>query len=57
VLADRGRTHARRTLGDATVIDLTAYAEFGVLFSLRRTRDGALEFLDYVIHRPAEGAR
>jgi hypothetical protein len=49
ILSDRDRTHARRELADGTVLDLTVYDEFGVLFTFRELPSGERQFLDYVM--------
>jgi len=51
VLADTARTHARRTLDDGTVFDLTAYEEFDVGLTFRWL-DERPQFLDMVIFGP-----
>jgi hypothetical protein len=52
VLADRGRTHARRTMPDGTTFDMTAYDEFDVLVSFRTEREGGLLFIDFRFYDP-----
>lgn len=52
VLADRGRTHARRTMADGTVFDLTAYDEFDVGLTFRPLDDGRFQFIDMVVYEP-----
>jgi hypothetical protein len=47
VLADRVRTHARRTMQDGTTFDMTAYDEFDVLVSFREDAAGGLLFIDF----------
>ena len=52
IVADRNRTHARRTLEDGTEFDLTAYDEWNVLVSFERLEDGTPWFLDFKIYEP-----
>jgi len=47
ILADRTRTHARRSMRDGTTFDLTAYDEFDVLVSFRVDTDGRPQFIDF----------
>jgi hypothetical protein len=52
VIADRRRTHARRSLSDGTTFDLTAYDEFDVLLSFRILVSGEVEFIDFRLFDP-----
>jgi len=52
VLADLGRTHARRTLADGTTLDMTAYREFDVLLTFWTAPDGRTQFLDFRLYEP-----
>jgi hypothetical protein len=50
ILADRGRTHSRRTQPDGTTFDLTAYDEFDVLVTFRERPGGSLQFIDFRLY-------
>jgi|GEM_PF-3788310 hypothetical protein len=50
VLADRGRTHARRTRLDGTTLDMTAYDEFDVLVTFRVEPGRGLLSIDFMFY-------
>ncbi|MGH7485337.1 MAG: hypothetical protein ACREMY_06975 [bacterium] len=52
MLADLGRQHSRRELSDGTILDLTTYDEFDVLFTFHVLPNGATEFIDFRFFDP-----
>jgi hypothetical protein len=51
ILADRSRTHARRSLRDGTTVDLTAYDDFNVVLTFHDPAGRGIEFIDFVIYK------
>jgi hypothetical protein len=47
ILADLARSHARRTLDNDVIVDMSALLEFGLMIAYRLRPDGTPQFVDF----------